>query len=211
MCNVARDSSISPRGLGCRGGCSTRRRRSRRGVREYGSCSSWAFRQVKLASWQFTDPRLPLGYVPFNTQALDGRIFVTYDKPDRATHREGIGADVGVVDEFSTDGHRHGDTQLDPARNGRRVPRPPRRGHSRARRRPPRLGRLPGAPDPPRWHVAWSLPRDTQGGAASRVAWRPAWLNGVHNRRGGGSGAFIGCRLPVDLSDVRWQRQRART
>ena len=62
------------------------------------------FHQVKLASWQFADPRLPQGYAPFNTQALDGRIFVAYDKPDQATHREGIGAGNGVVDEFTTDG-----------------------------------------------------------------------------------------------------------
>jgi uncharacterized protein (TIGR03118 family) len=63
-----------------------------------------AFHQVKLASWQFSDPRLPQGYVPFNAQALDGRIFVTYDTPDPATHKEGVGAGIGVVDEFSTDG-----------------------------------------------------------------------------------------------------------
>jgi uncharacterized protein (TIGR03118 family) len=63
-----------------------------------------AFKQVKLASWQFTDPRLPQGYVPFNAQALDDRIFVTYDKPDAATHREGVGAGIGVVDEFDADG-----------------------------------------------------------------------------------------------------------
>ena len=63
-----------------------------------------AFKQVKLASWQFTDPRLPQGYVPFNAQALGGRIFVTYDKPDAATHREGVGAGIGVVDEFAADG-----------------------------------------------------------------------------------------------------------
>jgi uncharacterized protein (TIGR03118 family) len=63
-----------------------------------------AFKQVKLASWQFADPRLPQGYVPFNTQALDGRVFVTYDKPDPATHREGVGPGIGVVDEFTADG-----------------------------------------------------------------------------------------------------------
>lgn len=63
-----------------------------------------AFKQVKLASWQFADPRLPQGYVPFNAQALDGRIFVTYDKPDPATHREGVGPGIGVVDEFAADG-----------------------------------------------------------------------------------------------------------
>lgn len=63
-----------------------------------------AFHQVKLASWQFSDPRLPAGYVPFNTQALGGRIFVAYDKPDPVTHLEGVGKGIGVVDEFSTDG-----------------------------------------------------------------------------------------------------------
>jgi uncharacterized protein (TIGR03118 family) len=63
-----------------------------------------AFRQVNLASWQFTDPRLPKGYLPFNTQALDGRIFVTYDKVDPVTHREAVGAGIGVVDEFATSG-----------------------------------------------------------------------------------------------------------
>ena len=60
-----------------------------------------SFRQVKLAPWQFRDPRLPRGYVPFNAQALDGRIFVTYDEPDPVTHLEGTGAGVGVVDEYS--------------------------------------------------------------------------------------------------------------
>jgi hypothetical protein len=37
------------------------------------------FRPVKLASWQFKDPRLPKGYEPFNTQTLNGDVFVTYD------------------------------------------------------------------------------------------------------------------------------------
>jgi len=63
-----------------------------------------AFQQVSLAPWQFTDHGLPEGYVPFNTQALDGRIFVTYDKIDPVTHREATGAGIGVVDEFSTSG-----------------------------------------------------------------------------------------------------------
>ena len=63
-----------------------------------------AFHQVKLASRQFRDVRLPAGYVPFGAQALGGRIFVTYDKPDPVTHLEGVGAGNGVVDEFSTDG-----------------------------------------------------------------------------------------------------------
>jgi uncharacterized protein (TIGR03118 family) len=64
-----------------------------------------AFKQVKTAPWQFRDTRLPRGYLPFNTQALNGNIFVTYDKADPATGREAVGAGLGVVDEFSTDGH----------------------------------------------------------------------------------------------------------
>jgi uncharacterized protein (TIGR03118 family) len=64
-----------------------------------------AFGEVKTAPWQFRDPRLPSGYLPFNTQALNGGIFVTYDKADPATGREAVGAGLGVVDEFSTDGH----------------------------------------------------------------------------------------------------------
>jgi uncharacterized protein (TIGR03118 family) len=63
-----------------------------------------AFKQVKLAPWQFRDVRLPRGYLPFNTQALNGDIFVTYDKADPATGREAVGEGLGVVDEFSTDG-----------------------------------------------------------------------------------------------------------
>jgi len=64
-----------------------------------------AFKEVKLAPGQFRDPRLPQGFLPFNTQALNGDIFVTYDKMDPVTHRQAVGAGLGVVDEFSTDGH----------------------------------------------------------------------------------------------------------
>lgn len=64
-----------------------------------------AFHQVKTAPWQFRDARLPQGYMPFNTQALNGDIFVTYDKADPATGREAVGSGLGIVDEFSTDGH----------------------------------------------------------------------------------------------------------
>jgi uncharacterized protein (TIGR03118 family) len=63
-----------------------------------------SFRPVKLASWQFADSGLPKGYVPFGAQALDGRVFVTYDKPDPVEHDEGTGPGIGVVDEFSPSG-----------------------------------------------------------------------------------------------------------
>ena len=62
------------------------------------------FKQVKTAPWQFRDPRLPHGFKPFNTQALNGNIFVTFDKADPSTGREAVGRGLGVVDEFSTDG-----------------------------------------------------------------------------------------------------------
>jgi uncharacterized protein (TIGR03118 family) len=63
-----------------------------------------AFHQVKTARWQFRDPRLPRGYLPFNAQALNGDIFVTYDRADPVTHRQAVGRGLGVVDEFSPDG-----------------------------------------------------------------------------------------------------------
>jgi uncharacterized protein (TIGR03118 family) len=63
-----------------------------------------AFNELTLAAWQFHDPRLPEGYRPFNTQALQGRIFVAYDKADPATGRQAVGEGLGVVDEFSTAG-----------------------------------------------------------------------------------------------------------
>ena len=62
------------------------------------------FTQVRTAPWQFRDPRLPYGFKPFNTQALNGNVFVTFDKADRSTGREAVGKGLGVVDEFSTDG-----------------------------------------------------------------------------------------------------------
>lgn len=63
-----------------------------------------AFRQVKLSASQFRDPKLPAGYVPFNTQVLAGHLFVTYDIPNPVTHLEGTTVGDGIVDEFSTDG-----------------------------------------------------------------------------------------------------------
>ena len=63
-----------------------------------------AFMPVATARWQFRDRRLPRGFKPFNAQALNGNIFVTFDKADRSTGREAVGKGLGVVDEFSTDG-----------------------------------------------------------------------------------------------------------
>ena len=63
-----------------------------------------AFKQVRTTRRQFRDARLPRGFKPFNTQALNGKIFVTFDKADPSTGREAVGNGLGFVDEFSTDG-----------------------------------------------------------------------------------------------------------
>jgi uncharacterized protein (TIGR03118 family) len=62
------------------------------------------FGKVKTTPRQFRDPRLPRGYLPFNTQALNGDVFVTYDKADPVTGRQAVGRHLGVVDEFSPNG-----------------------------------------------------------------------------------------------------------
>lgn len=52
----------------------------------------------------FTDASLPSGYAPFNVQALEGKIYVTF-----ALRGDGVdeahGAGLGYVDVFSTSGH----------------------------------------------------------------------------------------------------------
>src|SRR5262249_580004 len=53
----------------------------------------------------FTDPSLPEGYAPFNVQALNGKVYVTF-----ALHGQGLdevhGAGLGFVDVFDTQGHK---------------------------------------------------------------------------------------------------------
>jgi len=68
-----------------------------------------AFQPVKLAPWQFQDPWLAKqGYRPFNTQELDGYIFVTYDTldptPPKGDGPEGLGEGIGAADEYTTGG-----------------------------------------------------------------------------------------------------------
>jgi uncharacterized protein (TIGR03118 family) len=62
-----------------------------------------SFKQVKLASNQFNDPRLPHGYHAFNVQTLNGDVFVTYDIPN-AQGLEGTTPANGVVDEYTPEG-----------------------------------------------------------------------------------------------------------
>jgi uncharacterized protein (TIGR03118 family) len=61
--------------------------------------SSWT-----LQRWTLRDRRLPRGYAPFGIQALNGVIFVTYAKQDKARHDEVDGVGRGFVDAFSPNG-----------------------------------------------------------------------------------------------------------
>jgi uncharacterized protein (TIGR03118 family) len=57
-------------------------------------------------SWHgaFKDRHLPHGYAPFGIQAINGMIFVTYAKQDRAREDETAGRGKGFVDAFSLKG-----------------------------------------------------------------------------------------------------------
>ncbi|MGZ0150182.1 TIGR03118 family protein [Kribbella sp. WER1] len=63
-----------------------------------------SFMPVKLPSWAFRDRHVPASYGPFNVQALDGRLFVSYAKVNAKTGDEIDGHGLGFVDEYGTDG-----------------------------------------------------------------------------------------------------------
>ena len=58
----------------------------------------------KPLSLPFKDPNLPKGWAPFNVQALNGNIFVTYAQQDNTGREEVAGGGLGYVNEFSPDG-----------------------------------------------------------------------------------------------------------
>ncbi|MEZ0170350.1 TIGR03118 family protein [Microvirga sp. TS319] len=53
----------------------------------------------------FTDPNLPEGYAPFNVQALNGHLFVTFALQDEDKKDDVAGPGHGYVDEFDFSGH----------------------------------------------------------------------------------------------------------
>jgi uncharacterized protein (TIGR03118 family) len=53
----------------------------------------------------FTDPNLPPNYVPFNVQALNNQLYVTFAKREPGATDEIAGQGLGFVDVFDTDGH----------------------------------------------------------------------------------------------------------
>jgi uncharacterized protein (TIGR03118 family) len=50
---------------------------------------------------QFSDPRAPVQYAPFNVQNIDGFLFVTFAKQDAAKHDDVAGEGHGLIDLFN--------------------------------------------------------------------------------------------------------------
>lgn len=61
------------------------------------------FRLVKTPA-EFRDPRIPAGYAPFNVQELNGKIYVTYGKQNKAKTDVVPGAGLGFVDVYTAGG-----------------------------------------------------------------------------------------------------------
>ncbi|AOR37269.1 TIGR03118 family protein [Streptomyces fodineus] len=62
------------------------------------------FKQVKQAAGAFRDPRIPVGFAPFDVKDIGGRIFVTYAKQNAEKHDDVAGPGNGFIDVFSTGG-----------------------------------------------------------------------------------------------------------
>ncbi len=56
-------------------------------------------------SGSFVDPGLPSGYAPFNVQALDGSLFVSYAQQTPGSGDETDGAGLGFVDRYDLQGN----------------------------------------------------------------------------------------------------------
>ncbi len=53
----------------------------------------------------FTDPAIPAGFAPFNIEAINNQLYVTYAKQDATAHDETLGAGLGYVNVFDANGH----------------------------------------------------------------------------------------------------------
>jgi len=55
---------------------------------------------VPVNTFPFIDPTIPAGYAPFNTQVLNGNLYVTYALQDATKHDDVSGLGNGFVDEY---------------------------------------------------------------------------------------------------------------
>jgi uncharacterized protein (TIGR03118 family) len=62
------------------------------------------FAPATLSGGTFTDPNLPAGYAPHGVHVINSVVFVTYAVQDSAKHDPVLGAGMGLVDLFQTDG-----------------------------------------------------------------------------------------------------------
>jgi uncharacterized protein (TIGR03118 family) len=62
------------------------------------------FAPTTLSGGTFTDPNLPAGYAPHGVHVIGNVVFLTYAQQDTAKHDPVIGAGLGLVDLFQTDG-----------------------------------------------------------------------------------------------------------
>jgi uncharacterized protein (TIGR03118 family) len=63
-----------------------------------------AFQPVRLSGGTFLDPNLPAGYAPHGIHVINNLVFVAYAQQDVAKHDPVLGAGLGLVDVFHTDG-----------------------------------------------------------------------------------------------------------
>ncbi len=62
------------------------------------------FAPATLSGGTFTDPSLPAGYAPHGVHVINNVVFVAYAMQDAAKHDPTLGAGLGLVDLFQTDG-----------------------------------------------------------------------------------------------------------
>ena len=62
------------------------------------------FQPATLSGGTFTDPTLPAGYAPHGVHVINNLVFVAYAMQDAAKHDPTLGAGLGLVDLFQTDG-----------------------------------------------------------------------------------------------------------
>jgi uncharacterized protein (TIGR03118 family) len=62
------------------------------------------FQPATLSGGTFTDPNLPAGYAPHGVHVINNVVFVAYAVQDGAKHDPVLGAGMGLVDLFQTDG-----------------------------------------------------------------------------------------------------------
>jgi uncharacterized protein (TIGR03118 family) len=62
------------------------------------------FQPATLSGGSFTDPNLPAGYAPHGVHVINNVVFVAYAVQDAAKHDPVVGAGMGLVDLFQTDG-----------------------------------------------------------------------------------------------------------